>query len=134
MQYLLRELPGAQACGESHVSTDVYCTKRRISLVQFPLTITLGIIVTGIIAFLLAGFLGYAVGVCQQGDLATTILENGQRVCWHDPWYRVLYLKEPWPLYLWFSGLMVLLQIAILRAQVRRFVESEIKPKALPWE
>ncbi len=119
MQYVLRELPDAQTCGEDHAATDIYCGKRRISLVQFPLTIILGFIATGIIALLLAGFLGYVANVCGS---AATIVENGKTVCWHDPWYRVLSLKEPWPLYLWFSGLMVLLQVSILRSQLRRLV------------
>src|SRR5438270_13037894 len=102
MQYLLREAPGADTCDEDHADTDVYCAKQGISLVQIPLVAIVSIIAAGLAAFLIAGFVGYAAGVCVAGDPATTIAEGGQRVCWHDPWYHFLYLKEPWPLYIWF--------------------------------
>jgi hypothetical protein len=124
MQYLLREAPGAQDCGERHADTDVYCAKRGTSLVQVPLVVVVSIIVAGLVAFLIAGFVGYAARVCIQGDPRTTILEAGQRVCWHDPWYHFLYLKEPWPLFIWFSGLMVLIQVAVLRAHLRRLITT----------
>jgi hypothetical protein len=126
MQYLLREAPGAQDCDERHADTDVYCAKRGTSLVQMPLVVIIGIIVVGLVAFLVAGFVGYAAGVCVAGDPATTIIEAGQRVCWHDPWYHFIYLKEPWPLFIWFSGLMVLIQVAVLRAHVRRLIATLI--------
>ncbi len=121
MQYLLRETPGAQDCGEQHADTDVYCAKRGTSLVQIPLLAVVSIIVVGLLAFLITGFVGYAAGVCVQGDPRTTLPGGG---CWHDPWYQFLYLKEPWPLYIWFSGLMVLIQVAVLRAHLRRLIAT----------
>ena len=114
MQLLLRDAPGAEDCGERHADTDVYCEKRGTSLGQFPLVAIISIIVAGLAAFMVAGFVGYTARVCIAGDPRTTLPGGG---CWHDPWYQFLYLKEPWPLYIWFSGLMVLIQVVVLRAQ-----------------
>jgi hypothetical protein len=119
MQLLLRDAPGAEDCGERHADTDVYCEKRGTSLVQFPLVAVISIIVAGLAAFMVAGFVGYTARVCIAGDPRTTLPSGG---CWHDPWYQFLYLKEPWPLYIWFSILMVLIQVVVLRAHLRRLM------------
>lgn len=95
-------------CGEQHAITDIYCAKRQRSLVAFPVALVSLLIVAGVAAFLLTGFVGYA--NCQ-----IILTSPGGNSCWHDPWYYVLYLKEPWTIYLWASAVVLTIQVAILR-------------------
>ncbi|HEY7834670.1 MAG TPA: hypothetical protein VIG30_13930 [Ktedonobacterales bacterium] len=94
-------------CGEQHAITDIYCAKRQRSLVVFPGALIGLLVVGGVAAFLLTGFVGYANCVYA--------IAPGSSVCWHDAWSDFLYLKEPWPIYLWASAVMLTVQVAILR-------------------
>ena len=96
-------------CGEQHAITDIYCAKRQRSLVSFPVALISLLIISGVAAFLVTGFVGYA--NCQ----VIVTPPGGVPSCWHDPWYFVLYLKEPWAIYLWASAVLLAVQIAILR-------------------
>jgi hypothetical protein len=90
-----------EKCGELHAISDVFCEKRRRFLVEYPQSLIIGISAAGLVAFLLVGYLGY-----------NPVLDCGRGVasCWQ---YTVF--KNPWPLYVWFCGLMVVLQVSILR-------------------
>ena len=90
-----------EKCGELHAISDVFCDKRRRFLVEYPQSLIIGISAAGLVAFLLVGYLGY-----------NPLLDCGAGVaaCWK---YTVF--KYPWPLYVWFCTLMVVLQVSILR-------------------
>lgn len=122
MQYVIREAAGPDACRERHASTDVYCAELRRSRVRYPLLLIGVIIATGVLAFALAGFVGYFNCTLPYTVNGQPVMVGGKLQCWHDPWYPVLYLKEPWPLYLWFSALMILIQVSILRHHLRRLI------------
>jgi hypothetical protein len=101
-----------KTCGEQHAITDVYCEKRHRSLVKFPVALIGLLIGVGVAAFLLTGFVGYFT--------CTVVIAQNQ--CLGSPgnpdfWYSLPYvhLKEPWPLYLWASAVMIAIQVAILR-------------------
>lgn len=118
MQLILKEARLPEPCGEDHAITDVYCGARRRSLVTYPGLLVAGLVLTGIASFLLVGFLGYInCRIPYIVDGKAVLDAHGKLVCWRDPWANFLYLKEPWPLYLWLSGLMVLLQVSILRKE-----------------
>lgn len=118
MQLILKEARLPEPCGEDHAPTDVYCGARRRSLVTYPALLVAGLALTGILAFLLVGFLGYINCRIPYVVGGHAVLDaQGNAVCWRDPWANFLYLKEPWPLYLWFSALMILLQVSILRKE-----------------
>src|SRR5262249_34801084 len=87
-----------------------------------PLVAVVSVIVTGILAFLITGFIGYGYRECYAVIPGSTVSVAGKVGCFQDPWVHVLYLKEPWPLYLWFSMLMVLIEVAVLRAHLRRLI------------
>jgi hypothetical protein len=126
MRYVVGDVAAPDACGEAHAATDIYCPHRHTSRIQYPLPLIIGLIVTGVLAFLLTGFVGYfnctipyVVGGRVQRDP-----HSGNALCWHDAASGVLYLREPWPLYLWFSALMILLLISILRARRPRLLAA----------
>lgn len=122
MQYVMVQ-EVADTCRERHASTDIYCAQERRSRLRYPLALIGGLVAAGVIAFMLAGFLGYFNCSVQYTVNGHAVLDpNGKPQCWRDQWYPVLYLKEPWPLFLWLSGLMVLLQYSILRHHVRRLI------------
>jgi hypothetical protein len=115
MRYLVQDAADPSLCGEEHEPTDLYCVPLRQSLVRYQLLLTVGLIATGVVALLLTGFVGYY--------YCPLIQINGQLYCTSfqaDRWYHVLFLSEPWPLYLWLSAIMVLLQVSILRSAALR--------------
>ena len=75
--------------------TDLYDERRREFLVQYPIGVFIGLVLAGVLAFALTGFLGYH----DQNEPAVT-----QTV-----------FSEAWPLFLWFCALIMGLQISILR-------------------
>lgn len=89
-----------EKCGEHHAISDVYCEKRHWFLVEYPSSLIVGISAAGLLAFILVGFLGY------NGRLDC----GGQATCWQLEVFR-----HPWPLYVWFSTLLIALQVSILR-------------------
>lgn len=77
--------------------TDVYDEKRRVLLVQYPAWLIVALSLTGVLAFAITGFLGYA-GNGGRGDaLLDTPFQN------------------PSALYFWFCAILITLQISILR-------------------
>ncbi len=122
MQYVMVQ-EAADTCRERHASTDIYCAQEHRSRMRYPLALIGGLIAAGVIAFMLAGFLGYFNCSVQFTVNGHAVLgPDGKAQCWRDQWYPILYLKEPWPLFLWLSGLMILLQYSILRHHLRRLV------------
>lgn len=83
-----------ERCGEYHAITDVYCRKRNAFLVNYPTPLIVVIVLVGVTAFMLVGFLGY--GGPKNIDANS-------------------FFGKPWPLYLWFVMLLVTLQVSILR-------------------
>ena len=75
--------------------TDLYDEQRRAFLVQYPIPLVVALGLSGVVAFMVTGFLGYR-----------DSLEN--------PVVQSLFGK-PWLLYLWFCALVLTLQISILR-------------------
>jgi hypothetical protein len=73
--------------------TDLYDVRRRTFLIQYPIWVILGLILSGIVIIALTGYLGYT-------D--------------REP------LAQPWPLFLWFCALLITLQISIFRHQSLR--------------
>jgi hypothetical protein len=89
-----------ESCGEMHAISDVFCEKRRRFLVSYPTPLIIILSAFGLLAFIFVGYLGY-----------NSRLDCGGRgMCWQLQWFA-----QPWPLYLWFSTLMVVLQVSILR-------------------
>ena len=74
--------------------TDVYDTERGAFLVRYPPGLIIALAISGVIAFAMAGFLGY------KGDVA--------------------FFQKPWELYLWFSALIVTLLWSIFRNRALR--------------
>jgi hypothetical protein len=75
--------------------TDVYDEENHTFLVRYPVWLVVGLGLSGVLVFMLTGFLGFR-------DHAEPVLSG-----------RIFH--EPWALYLWFSGLILVLQISILR-------------------
>jgi hypothetical protein len=73
--------------------TDLYDIKRGAFLVQYPVGLVLGVTGAGLVAMILTGFLGYP-GEDFPSDL----------------------FLQPWPLYLWFCFLALLLEMSVLRS------------------
>lgn len=122
MQYVIHELTGPDRCGEQHADTDVYCAEQHTARISFSLPLVATVVGTGVVAVLLAGFLGYF--SCLPVYLNLLPLHPGAQRCPGDFWSNThfLYLNEPWPLFLWFSGLMLLLQVAILRHHLKSLI------------
>lgn len=76
-----------------HAITDVYDTERGAFLVRYPPALVIGLAIAGVIAFGIAGFLGYS--------------------------SNELFYK-PWALYFWFSALIVTLLWSIFRNRALR--------------
>ena len=79
-------------CGQDHPVTDVYCEHKHTLLVTYPIPLVVGLILGGLVAFMLVGFFGYS---------------------------KVGLFTKPWPLFLWLCALMLTLQISILRRTPR---------------
>ena len=89
-----------ERCGEYHAITDVYCEKRHAFLVNYPTSLVVGVVLIGVIAFMLVGFLGYGYN------------DGVDPKVYQDAFS---FFGQPWPLYLWFVALLVTLQVSILR-------------------
>ncbi len=76
-----------------HAITDVYDTQRGAFLVRYPPALVIGLALAGVIAFAVAGFLGYS---------------------------SASLFNKPWALYLWFSALIVTLLWSIFRNRALR--------------
>jgi hypothetical protein len=116
MQFVVRDVAASDTCGQAHAATDIYCSHQRTSRIQYPLPLIAGLIGAGVLAFLVTGFVGYyncTIPYVVNGQTQLDI--HGGVLCWHDAASGFLYLREPWPLYLWFSALMIVLQVSILR-------------------
>ncbi|HEV2239291.1 MAG TPA: hypothetical protein VGR57_21725 [Ktedonobacterales bacterium] len=83
-----------------HAISDVFCEKRRRFLVSYPTPLIIILSAFGLLAFIFVGYLGYN----------TRLDCGGHGMCWQLQWFA-----QPWPLYVWFSALMVVLQVSILR-------------------
>jgi hypothetical protein len=89
-----------EACGEEHPISDVFCTRQNWFLVNYPPSLIVALSGAGLLAFILVGYLGY----------------NGRMDCNGAPTCLQLVLfGKPWPLYVWFTALVVTLQVSILR-------------------
>lgn len=75
--------------------TDVYDPDRRSMLVRYPIWFLILLVGTGFLALLLVGFFGYFDSL--EGDAT----------------FKAFF--TPWPLYLWFCALIVMLQYSVLR-------------------
>jgi hypothetical protein len=75
-----------------YANTDVIDPARQEYLVLFPVALAAGVTVAGLGALILTGFLGYA----EEGFPSDLFL-------------------QPWPLYLWFCALALLLEVTVLR-------------------
>ncbi len=76
-----------------HAITDVYDTERGAFLVRYPPALVIGLAIAGVIAFAVAGFLGYSSN-------------------------EIFY--KPWALYFWFCALIVTLLWSIFRNRALR--------------
>src|SRR5258708_1407715 len=77
--------------------TDIFDEQRGILLVRFPAALIVALGVSGIIAFAITGFLGYALP-----DNSPVTLE-----------WRVFH--RPWALFLWFCALLLVFQVTVFR-------------------
>ena len=84
--------------------TDLYDEKRRTFLVQYPVWVVVALALTGVLAFMLTGFLGFH-------DMSATTAGSPYS---ESGFVHTVFL-QPWPLYLWFCALIYVLQISILR-------------------
>lgn len=71
-----------------HAVTDLYDTERGFFVIRYPLGLVLGLGISGVVAFAMAGFLGYS---------------------------HTSVFAKPWPLYLWFCALIITLLVSIFR-------------------
>ncbi len=78
-----------------HAYTDLYDEQRRAFLVQYPIPLVVALGLSGVVAFMVTGFLGY------RDSLENEVIQS--------------LFGKPWLLYLWFSALVLTLQISILR-------------------
>jgi hypothetical protein len=78
-----------------HAITDVYDTQHGAFLVRYPQWLVISIAIAGVVAFGIAGFLGY-------GDKNTDVF------------------AKPWALYVWFSALVITLLWSIFRHRTLR--------------
>ena len=90
--------------GPTEAITDLYDEKRRTFLIQYPVWVVVALALTGVLAFMLTGFLGFH-------DLSATTAGSP----YSEPGFIHTIFLQPWPLYLWFCALIYTLQISILR-------------------
>src|SRR5215469_15955699 len=81
-----------------HAITDLYDEERRAFLVHYPVLFIVGLGLAGVVAFALAGFLGF--------PHSTAAADQA--------------FAQPWELFLWFSALEITLLASILRDQSLR--------------
>jgi hypothetical protein len=95
----------SESMDSQHAITDLYDEQRNTFLIQYPPLLVIVLALTGLLAFVLTGFLGYPFG--KFTDPSTFVYPN---------YTSGEYLfKEPWALLAWFWGLMLVLQISIFR-------------------
>ena len=90
---MLKRVAGQRPPKARHAITDLYDEERRAFRVRFPAWLIILLGLAGVAAFALVGFFGYP-----EGHLA---LDGA--------------IRQPWPLFLWFSALMVTLIVLIFR-------------------
>jgi hypothetical protein len=96
------QTPGAEA--SRLAITDLYDEKRRALVVRYPAWLIVVLGLSGVAAFMLAGFLGFR-------DIEAGLASSP----YFEPlWSRNLF-HQPWPLYLWFCALIMTLEASILR-------------------
>src|SRR5579863_6974257 len=78
--------------------TDVYSAAQGTLLVRYSPGLVVGIALSGLLAFALTGFLGYA----------------------DDPGVVGRFFAEPWPIFLWLCGLLLTLEASIFRHSALR--------------
>ena len=91
----MRVVPSPAEHSQQRAITDVYDEHNHTFLVRYSVWLVVGLGLSGVLVFMLTGFLGF-----------------------RDPQEPVItgrIFHEPWPLYLWFSALILVLQISILR-------------------
>ena len=91
----MRLMPSRTEPSKHHAITDVYDEENHTFLVRYPVWLVVGLGLTGVVVFMLTGFLGFR-------DSAEPELTG-----------RIFH--EPWSLYFWFSALILVLQVSILR-------------------
>jgi hypothetical protein len=96
------QTPGAEA--SRLAITDLYDENRRALVVRYPAWLIVVLGLSGVAAFMLAGFLGFR-------DIEAGLASSP----YFEPlWSRNLF-HQPWPLYLWFCALIMTLEASILR-------------------
>lgn len=83
-----------------HAATDLYDEERQRFLVRYPAGLIIGLALSGLLAVSSTGFFGY-------------------RDPLESPWTAAAF-HEPWPLFLWFCALIIVLEVSILRAPALR--------------
>jgi hypothetical protein len=91
----MRVLLSRKEQSQQKAITDVYDEENHTFLVRYPVWLVVGLGLSGVLVFMLTGYLGFRDHL--EPALTGTIFH------------------EPWTLYLWFSGLILVLQISILR-------------------
>jgi hypothetical protein len=96
------QTPGAEASGLA--ITDLYDENRRAFIVRYPAWLIVALGLSGVIAFMLAGFLGFRdLEAARQGS------------SYFEPDWSRTFFHQPWLLYLWFCALIMTLEASILR-------------------
>ena len=90
--------------GPNEAITDLYDENRRTFHIQYPVWVVVALALTGVIAFMLTGFLGFH-------DKSATTAGSP----YSEPGFIHTLFLQPWVLYLWFCALIYTLQISILR-------------------
>jgi hypothetical protein len=95
MRAMSKALSDKSGSRPQHAYTDLYDEERRTFLVQYPVWLVVGLGLSGVVVFMLTGFLGFRDPL--EGNFTRAVF------------------KEPWALYLWFCALIITLQVSILR-------------------
>jgi hypothetical protein len=85
-----------------HAKTDLYDETRGAFLIQYPIWFVIILALAGVVAFALAGFLGYVSSQSTAGHPLPATSADGP-------------FLQPWALFLWFCALMVTLLASIFR-------------------
>ena len=91
----MRVLLSREEQSKHHAITDVYDEEKHTFLVRYPVWVIVGLGLSGVLVFMLTGFFGFRDNL--------------------EPAVTGKIFHEPWSLYLWFSALILVLQISILR-------------------
>ncbi len=94
--------PKLGVANSRHAKTDLYDAAHGTFLIQYPIWFVLLLALSGVVAFALAGFLGYAASHSTlQNPIAATAADGP--------------FLQPWELFLWFCALMLTLLASIFR-------------------